>query len=466
MRSPLLFLLLFSAFVWAKGDVYQASEHGIKGDGILVETQALQKLVDTCAAEGGGTVILDKGTIVSGMIVLKNGVTLNLAEGVTLKNTGKKEDYPFVSVDILTYYPKRRTMIYAQNQQGIAVTGKGTIDGGSSSYKARSSESDRVSLIRFDGCQGVEVKDITLTNASMWTQHFFCCDNLFVTGIKVKNYMKNDDGLNIDGCHGVRVDRCDISTHDDAITLKNTGHRESRDVTVSNCKLKSVKSAFKFGTESYDGFVNVTARNLTIEGGRDALAFFSVDGAKIENVLIENITIIDSKCPLIVFLGRRLRKIGGDSKQLTIGSVNKMMVKNLKATGCSKGIILAGMKGNEVKDITLDGVDVHFKPEPPKAAKKKNKKSRKNKKKKSATGDTPTRQADLIVKVQETGYPSSSLFGTLNAWGLFVRHAEGIVLNNVNLTLDGDSTAHKAYFEDVRALDIPSDLKVQAEIRQ
>jgi polygalacturonase len=262
-----------------------ASKEGVVADGATNNALAIQAMVDKAAASGGGRVVIDEGIVVSGMITLKRGVTLEIAEGATLMNTGNKEDYPYVPVDFLSYYPKRRAMVYAQNVEAIAVIGKGTIDGKCGAYKARSSESDRVSLIRLDGCKNVVVRDLTLLNASMWTQHFYRCEDLEISGLTIKNYMKNDDGLNVDGSRNVVIDNCDITTHDDAITLKNTSHQASENITITNCRLNSQKSALKFGTESYSGFINVTARNLEIIGGRDAIALYSSDGARIEKGL-------------------------------------------------------------------------------------------------------------------------------------------------------------------------------------
>ncbi|MGB0369973.1 MAG: glycoside hydrolase family 28 protein [Opitutales bacterium] len=409
-----------------------ASKEGVIADGQTNNAAAIQAMIDKAAAAGGGRVILDGGTVVSGMITLKSNITLEVAEGATLMNTGVKEDYPYVPVDVLIYYPERRTMVYAQNAENVAILGEGTIDGKSSAYKARSSESARVSLIRLDGCKGVEVRDLTLQNASMWTQHFFLCDGVEVTGLTIKNYMKNDDGLNIDGSRNVLVDNCDITSHDDAITLKNTSHAPSENITVTNSRLNSVKSAFKFGTESYSGFINVTARNLEIIGGRDAIALYSSDGAKIENVLIEDVTITDSSCPISVILGNRLRKISGDTRELAIGSAKNITIRNVNATGSKWALMLVGSEDRSIEGVSLENIDVTFAAEP--------------------GGKKNSPRASRKVGENTQDYPQSRMFRTLNAWGLFARHANDITLKDVRFTGVSKSKAHMAYFENVDGL--------------
>jgi len=423
------------------GNLLLTSENGVVADGITDNTARIQALIDLCADNDGGTVRIDTGTVISGMLTLKSNVTLDIAGGAVLKNTGSKDHYPFVPVDFLSYYPQRRAMIYAQNQTNIAVTGDGTIDGDSDSYDRRSSESARVSLIRFDGCTNAVVRDLRLQSASMWSQHYYRCNQIDISGLSVINDMKNDDGLNIDGCSNVRITDCDITANDDCITLKNTSHRLCENIVVSNCILSSTKSAFKFGTESYDGFKNVHASNLTISGGRDALALFSVDGAHMENILIENIDITGARCPLVVHLGARLRSIAGDSHPLEIGSIEGIAVRNVNATGAMRAIILAGLDGHPVRNIHLDNVHIVIQSD-------------------SAAKKEPL--PDEVVEERPTSYPSSDIFGRLNAWGLFVRHARNLTFANVTLRHNSSSTAPMAYLEDVDNINLPAAIESDA----
>jgi pectate lyase len=244
--------------------------------------------------------------------------------------------------------------------------------------------------------------------------------------------MKNDDGLNVDGSRNVVIDNCDITSHDDAITLKNTSHRPCENVTVTNCRLNSKKSAFKFGTESYSGFINVTARNLEIIGGRDAIALYSSDGARIENILIEDISITDSSCPISVILGDRLREIEGDSKTLEMGSAGNITIRNVKATGAKWALMLVGSKDCSIDGVILENIDVAFAREP--------------------GGKKNSPLADREVGQNTSAYPQSRMFKTLNAWGLFARNADNITLKDVNFRAEGKSRAHMTYFENVKGV--------------
>jgi polygalacturonase len=431
-RSLIGLLLVLVVIPTSYGLELKGSGNGVVADGATNNAETIQAMIDQVATAGGGRVIIDHGVVVSGMITLKDGVTLEIAEGATLMNTGSKDDYPYVPVDFLSYYPERRAMVYAQNASQVAIVGRGTIDGKDSAYKARSSESARVSLIRLDGCTDVVVEDLTLQNASMWTQHFYRCVDVAIRGLTIINYMKNDDGLNVDGSRNVVIDNCDITSHDDAITLKNTSHRPCENVTVTNCRLNSKKSAFKFGTESYSGFINVTARNLEIIGGRDAIALYSSDGARIENILIEDISITDSSCPISVILGDRLREIEGDSKTLEMGSAGNITIRNVKATGAKWALMLVGSKDCSIDGVILENIDVAFAREP--------------------GGKKNSPLADREVGQNTSAYPQSRMFKTLNAWGLFARNADNITLKDVNFRAEGKSRAHMTYFENVKGV--------------
>src|SRR5262245_8939379 len=69
--------------------------YGAKGDGTTKDTAAIQKAIDACAAEkSGGTVKLSGGTFVSGPIVLKSNITLDVEKGATLLGSPDRGDFP------------------------------------------------------------------------------------------------------------------------------------------------------------------------------------------------------------------------------------------------------------------------------------------------------------------------------------------------------------------------------------
>src|SRR5262249_46360435 len=106
-------------------------QYGAKADGVTKDTKAIQAAIDDCAAKGGGTVALAKGVYVIAPILLKSGITLNLAAGTTLLGSPDHADYPQVTV---FNAPGMQSLISAVNAQNIAITGAGTIDGNGKSW--------------------------------------------------------------------------------------------------------------------------------------------------------------------------------------------------------------------------------------------------------------------------------------------------------------------------------------------
>ena len=97
--------------------------------------KAIQKAIDTCSKKGGGKVIIPAGEkFLTGAITLKDGVNLVVEEGATLEFAFQPELYPIVEtswegLECFNLSP----CIYAFKAKDIAITGKGTIDGGGAS---------------------------------------------------------------------------------------------------------------------------------------------------------------------------------------------------------------------------------------------------------------------------------------------------------------------------------------------
>src|SRR5581483_3192161 len=94
-------------------------------------TAAIAKAIDACHAAGGGRVVVPAGEFLTGAIHLRSNVNLFVSEGATLR----------FSTDPAAYTPLVRArwegtecmnfsaLIYAFEQENIAVTGSGTLDG-------------------------------------------------------------------------------------------------------------------------------------------------------------------------------------------------------------------------------------------------------------------------------------------------------------------------------------------------
>jgi hypothetical protein len=206
--------------------LYDIRDYGAEPDGETLCTQAIQEAVDHCAGSGGGVVYLPPGRWLSGTIVMKSGVTLQLDAGCTLLGSRDLAQYPPMVPAYRSYTDvyTDKSLIYAEKAERIAITGRGVIDGQGDAFHGPYKV--RPYMIRLIGCRDVVVEDVTLCNSPMWVQHYLACDDVRIDGVTVRSRVNlNNDGIDIDSCRRVLVTRCNIDSGDDAIVLKSTSDR-------------------------------------------------------------------------------------------------------------------------------------------------------------------------------------------------------------------------------------------------
>src|ERR1700748_931495 len=159
----------------AAGKVCDARTYGAKADGAAQDTKAIQAASDDCASAGGGTVKLSGGTFVSGPVVLKSNITLDLAKGTTLLGSPDHTDFP-AKTEFRA--PGTQSLVSATNAENVAITGEGTIDGNGESWwtQARATRGAgvvgtiqfRPRLVVFDHCKHVRMEGVTVQNSPSW----------------------------------------------------------------------------------------------------------------------------------------------------------------------------------------------------------------------------------------------------------------------------------------------------------
>jgi len=412
----------------AAEQLYDICDYGAKADGQTLCTTSIQKAIDTCSKLGGGTVYLSPGTFLTGTIYLKTGVTLRLDPACTLLGSKDLKDYP-PTVQAFRSYTDNYTdksLIYAEKTERIAITGGGTIDGQGASFKGPYKV--RPYLMRIIQCRNVTVKDVTLKNSPMWVQHYLACDDVRVTGVTVRSLVNhNNDGINIDSCHRFIVSNCNIVSGDDAIVLKSTSARVCRDVTVSNCVLRTRCNALKMGTESNGGFQNIVMTGCAIYDTRLAgIALEIVDGGTMDRVVISDITMKKVGAPIFLRLGHRARPFTKDMAKPGLGTMRNITISNVEATGANPtGCAISGLPDAIIENVTLSNIRLSFE------------------------GGGTKADAARFIPEEPTAYPEYGMFGRLPAYGFYCRHVKGLKLLNVQLQTEKPDQRHAVVFDDV-----------------
>lgn len=405
---------------------YNVIEYGATADGKTFDTKSIQNAINECTNNGGGTVVFPAGTYLSGEIVMKDNVILNLQVGSKILGSENIKDYHMYS------------LIWGEKVNNIGVIGFGTIDGQGKSYQGKTS---RPSLIKFVNCNDVIVEGVTLQHPGAWTQHYLKCDGVTLRDLKIFAHgAENNDMVDINQSRNVIITGLIGDSDDDGITLKSTGEGLVENVVISDCIIRTRTNGIKAGTESYGGFRNIALTNcyfgpsLTQDGysGRDeglaGIALEIVDGGVMENVTISNVVIEETTAPIFIRLGNRSRKYQNLDRR-PIGSINNISISNLVAQNASKtGCSIVGEVDHPIKNISISNVKINF----------------------IGGGTLAEGLAEMPELVSE--YPESIRLGILPAYGFFVRHVEGLTFRDVELTYNNEEHRPAMVVNDVKNL--------------
>lgn len=455
-----------------KTKIFNIKTYGAVGDGVNLNTEAIQKAIDTCHADGGGVVRVPAGDFVLGTVYLKSHITLSLDHGASLLGSLDIKDYP---VDKLC--PSREgnseCLLYAEDATDIRLEGLGTIDGrGKPKFFPKNAglegKDNRPRLIRFENCENLTFSGLTYKNPAFWGIHLVDCRQVHFTDIKIRfrNNHSNNDGIDLDACENVLIENCDIISGDDAICLKST-LKPCRNIAVRNCDVSSHTAALKLGTSTTGGFVDVDVSNCHFyDCPMGGIKLQIVDGGRMEKINIRRIVMDDVGSPLFLRLGNRGRTYGGNThtgpntgsgqaEGRAVGSIKDIRISDVVATvtfedrdrvpeAQAKGdvsmnfpepgfrieaqagpIMIAGIPGHYIEDVVLENIQISY------------------------PGGGTLENAKYVVPEDIARYPEQYFFGVLPSWGAYIRHARNVEFKNVEMQIRKPDKRNKIVLDDV-----------------
>jgi alpha-L-rhamnosidase len=265
-------------------------DHGAVGDGHTLNTAALQSVIDTLAASGGGTLIIPPGVFVSGALFFKPGVNLRLEKGAILKCSTDLKNFPPRRTRIEGHFEENfnPALINADGCDGFHLTGEGTLDGDGRPiwdrfWKLRNAAPDkkefsnlnvaRARLALIENSHDVVIDGITFKDSQYWNLHLYRCREVQVRNARFivpDDYKQapSSDGIDVDSSQEVVIDGCQFSVTDDCIALKGSKGPlalEDRDsppverVRITACVFKRGHAAVTLGSEA------TTVRTVAVE---------------------------------------------------------------------------------------------------------------------------------------------------------------------------------------------------------
>lgn len=271
-----------------KQDTVSIVDFGAIADGYTLNTAAINKAIESCAAKGGGVVRIPAGSFVTGPIIMKSNINLHADRGALVIFSSDFNQYPLVVSSFEGVDAARcQSPVVAENLQDIAITGDGIFDGNGFYWrplkKGKLSDSEwknhlqkyggvltedkkawyssekalkglkennigklkpgqsladfesvkdflRPNMIRIYQCKNVLIENVTFQNSPAWTTHCMMSEHITLKGLKVKNpwFGTNTDALDLESCKNALVADCVFDTGDDGICIKSGRDEEGR----------------------------------------------------------------------------------------------------------------------------------------------------------------------------------------------------------------------------------------------
>lgn len=300
------------------GKRFVLTDYGVRQGTTDIQTKEIQAVIDKASSEGGGVIVVPKGTFYSGSLFFKPKTHLLVEEGGVLKGSERIRDFEIRETRIEGQTCKYFcALINADGVDGFTIAGKGTIDGNGQSFweefwirrewnrECTNKDAQRPRLTYISNSKNVTIQDVRLINSPFWTNHIYKCDHvryldLYIysstTGIKGPS----TDAIDIDVCHDVVVRGCYMNVNDDAVVLKGgkgtfadkaEENGPCYNILVENCHYGTTHGCMTLGSESVHDW-NVIMRNCHSDNTNNVLWLkMRPDTPQhYEYVLVENFT--------------------------------------------------------------------------------------------------------------------------------------------------------------------------------
>ncbi|MCB9247601.1 MAG: glycoside hydrolase family 28 protein [Ignavibacteriales bacterium] len=395
---------------------YNILDFGAKLDSTFNSKPAIQLAIDKCSENGGGTVLIPSGIYFSaGSIFLKSNVNLHLQDGAIINFSTSSKDYlPVVlsrweGIECYNY----SALIYAKDQENIAITGNGIFNGkasaenwwpwkGKTEYgfvKGMPSQLDsmgRPRLLKMNleqtpaeerifgegfylrpnffqtiNCKNILIEGVTFKDSPMWFLHPILSENITIRGVTVIGNGPNNDGCDPESCKNVLIENCNFNTGDDCIAIKSGRNNDGRRINVPsenfiirNCKMKDGHGGVVIGSEISGGCKNIFAENCEMDSPNLDRAIRiktnAIRGGTIENIYARNISVGEVKEAILkINLNYEPDEIGERNFPPTVKNI---FIENVTSKKSEYAFYLDGLEESKINNVQivnskLDGVN-------------------------------------------------------------------------------------------------------------
>ncbi len=338
---------------------------GAKGDGITLNTQAINNAIKDVNAKGGGKVVIPEGLWLTGPIELLSNVNLYTEQNALVIFSDDFNAYPIIQTSFEGLETRRcQSPISARNAENIAITGYGSFDGSGDAwrpvkkdkltaaqwdklvksggvldgakkiwYPTAGSLKGALACKNFNNPEGIEtdaewneikpwlrpvmisivqskkvlLQGITFKNSPSWCIHPLSCEEITIDNVKVFNpwYSQNGDALDLESCKNALIENCTFDAGDDAICLKSGKDEDGR----------------KRGEPCQ----NVLVLNNTVLHGHGGFVVGSEMSGGVKNIFVSNCTFMGTDVGLRF---KSTRGRGGVVENIFIENINMINIPN------------------------------------------------------------------------------------------------------------------------------------------
>jgi polygalacturonase len=376
--------------------------YGAVADGVTDDTVAIQTAVDTCAANGGGSVPFNTGTFLTGPFTLKSHIMLQVNAGATILGTIDQSRY--VPAYIGTPYRPNQALISVADATDVGIIGNGTIDGqggvtppgagakswydlartatfpyASFPFAPSSNGLPRPWLVEFWNTSGVTVQGVHLQNSPMWHLALRYVTDARINGITVTapSNSPNTDGIDVVSSNVVTIWNVNIADGDDDVAIKSglppiyqdpatpMPQAATQNIKVVNATFTSGHGV-SVGSEAINGAHDIYLLNITMSGtsngfriktGRDR-------GSQIHDIYVQNVTMTNVTQPIVLnsyYPASSPPACCTDPPQAitsTTPFVSNISIANLIATGATNNSFIVGLPESPILNVTLNNVHI------------------------------------------------------------------------------------------------------------
>jgi polygalacturonase len=376
------------------------------GDGQADCKPALDQAIAACHEAGGGRVVVPEGDwFVKGPIHLKSNVNLHLQAGATIRFSTEPDDYlpvvftRFEGNEVMNFSP----LVYAYEQENIAVTGQGVLDGqagkdawwqwkgawggevdhgwrpgqpyqgNDANHLRQMGDADVPSRERVFGqghtlrpsfvqpylCKNVLIEGVTVINSPMWIIHPVLSENVTIRGVTVNSHGPNNDGCDPESCRNVLIENCLFDTGDDCIAIKSGRNADGRrigvpseNIIIRGCTMKDGHGGVVLGSEMSGGIRNVFAEDCDMDSPHLERAIRlksnSLRGGYLENLFVRNIRVGEVSDAVV-----RINLVYDKDRGEFNPSVRNVYIENVTSEKSRYPFYFVGLDGQPIENVVI-----------------------------------------------------------------------------------------------------------------